>query len=517
MNYRIAKEIQNLKIVRDILTNGAIVCFLLQILVDLNLTNVICCSLALAAFLLTNYAVLNIRNRSFVNAFPASIIFFIVSANSIAPLGGTLLEGNSLRSNLEYPIDTFLHRFIFSLILIICLYLTHSKLNSSLVFLNEFAERIKINRLYSPRIVWILGLLSLVIFFFKFLPLPVTISKFLDGFGFLLWGPFILLFPPYPTNTNSKTTKRWLLVYYIIMVILSFITNSRMGMIGPIIFVAMSYLMVFLTGRIEINKKIFTKFFIIGIIGFVGMGILADISTAMLIERAYREDRGMLDQISATFNTFNNKEKLDETRLFLLNKNDNLSSQDWKEDYISNGFISRFVQIKFDDNCFTRIYGFSPAAKEKLVEVSIDKLLVVFPSPILDILGLNVDKLYVNSYSMGDMIDVLSGHGFLGGLKTGSIIAHAYGVFGWWYPFVILILFFLIFRTYQYLICRSSNLIKYNNISTLSLILPFYLFTTISLDNISSVAAILIRGVWQTILIYFIALYIANKIDKLIK
>jgi ABC-type multidrug transport system fused ATPase/permease subunit len=347
--------------------------------------------------------------------------------------------------------------------------------------------------------------------------LPVAIVKFLDGFGAFLYAPFILLLPPYSTNAKSNSTNKRVLIYYIVMVILALITNSRMGMIGPILFVAMSYLMVFLTGRIEIDNKIFTKFFIIGIIGFFALGVMSDISTAILIERAYRNDRNMSDQISATFNTYTNKEKLRTARINLLRKNKTLSSHDWKEDYINNDFIARFVQIKFDDNCLSRIYSFTPTAKKKLADVTFDKILVTLPTPIINILGLNIDKLYVSSFSMGDMIDFLAGHGYLGGFKTGSIIANSYCIFGWWYPFILLLLYFLIIRIFQFLIYRTSNLTKHNNISTLSLIVPFYLFTSISLDSLSSVVATLLRGIWQIILMYYIALFILSKMNKIIK
>jgi ABC-type multidrug transport system fused ATPase/permease subunit len=300
------------------------------------------------------------------------------------------------------------------------------------------------------------------------------------------------------------------------MVVLALVTNSRMGMIGPILFVGLAFLMVFLTGRIEINHKIFSKFFFIALIGFFAVGVMSDISTAILIERAYRNNRNTTEKLLETVNTFNDKEKLRQDRNDRVTRNKEISDGNWSEDYISNPFLGRFVQVKFDDNCLSRIYDFRPAAKNKLTEITIDKILVTLPSPIIKIVGLNVDKLYLNSFSMGDMIDVLSGRGFLGGFKTGSIIANSYCVFGWWYPFFFIILYSSIIKICQYLISRTSNLTRHKSISTLSFILPYYLFTSISLDNISSIVAVLLRGIWQLILIYFVALSLSNKIQKIL-
>jgi hypothetical protein len=249
-----------------------------------------------------------------------------------------------------------------------------------------------------------------------------------------------------------------------------------------------------------------------GAAGIVALGVVTDISTAILIERAHRNDRNMSDQVAATFDTYKNKAKLRAERSILLRENNALSIHDWKEDYINNGFIARFVQIKFDDNCLSRIYKFTPTDKKRLEDVTLDKILVTFPTPIIKLLGLNIDKLYVASFSMGDMIDVLAGHGYLGGFKTGSIIANSYCIFGWWYPFVLLLLYFLIIRIFQFLIYRASNRMVDNDISTLSLILPFYLFTNISLDSISSVVAVLLRGIAQIVFVYFIALFIIKRV-----
>jgi hypothetical protein len=65
------------------------------------------------------------------------------------------------------------------------------------------------------------------------------------------------------------------------------------------------------------------------------------------------------------------------------------------------------------------------------------------------------------------------------------------------------------------MVSRAQKEIKNKYISTLGLILPFTLFVNVSLDGVTNVLAILMRGVWQTGLMYFIAIFFIRKMGLL--
>lgn len=491
---------------RRILLSLCAVAFVLQVYINPEDDNLIAAGCAMAAFVSTCVAIVNRRNSDIGRAFTGTAVFFIVAANSLAPLIGISVAGNSLASSLLHPVDVYLHRFIFALVLICSHELVHSFLFRALYgAMSRLGARVKTNILIPASFVWGIGIIGFAAHLIKHLNLPVELVKTLDGFGFLLWAPFVLLLPPYSYQRPRRLLYWSLGGFYILQVGVSLAGNSRMAMIGPIAVIAAAWMVTFLMGLIVVNGKLIVRFCIIGIVAILIGSQLRDVSTAILIERASRDDRGMGDQLSATLDRFLDKELLRRYRKEIEFENQYLSAtDDWKENYLNNDFIDRFIQIRVDDNSFDRVFAYSEQSKSDLKTVSWHKVLALFPDPLLRLFNVQIDKLQLNSYSTGDLIEVLSGRGETGYFRTGSVVAHAYALFGWWYPLILLLLYTLIFSIFQGLLSIRSQFAEAGiQVSTLALILAFRFFNDISLDGVGLLFGMLLRGVWQTILIYF--------------
>ena len=503
---------QSLSVVRNGLMLVALIACIIQITIDYSYANIFSNILALVTFSITSLFVFHPSNSNIGVAFSATIVFLCVISNSLVPVLGTLLEGNSLVTSMLVPEETFFHRLVFSISLLIALGISRSGLLFHLRFgMSKLGAFAGTNIFLTTKGVIGLGLVGFGAYMIRYLPLPVGILKLLNGVQFLTWAPFILLVPPYSKGGVSKYVKIFLVIYYFANLFLSLSNNSRMGMVGPIAVVGSSWIVMLLLGKIIVDNKLIRKFALWAIAGLFILGQFVDLSTAILVARAGRETRTTGEQLAFTFEKFTNKDELEAFRAYnnSIEESQGDADEAWQENYVQNPFLARFIQVKFDDNSLYRIKSYDLDETNMLQEVTAGKLLVLLPTPILNFLDIKLDKIALNSFSIGDMIDYLAGGGVLGRFLTGSVIAHAFALFGLWYPIVLICIYTLLFTILYGLISvidRRGNHLQLA--STLGLFLIFNMYTDISLDGITSSLGTLIRGIWQLILIYSLSLWI---------
>lgn len=504
---------RNLSLVRNYLIGITILISIVQLYFNNTTENIICNLLAISTFIPVCWLIFHSRNRGEGDALIATIIFLIVVSNTLMPMIGTILEGHSLTFTLRQPVLIFFHRGVFALILLLAHFM--AKTNASL-FLRHSTNRLgsimSVRSFVPPKGIWILGLIGFSSYLLRYFSLPSSISKLLAGFGFLSWSPFLFFLPPYSNYLREKLLKWKLLLYYIFQVGISLVNNSRMGIIGPVAVVAAGWIVLLLLGHIVVYRKIIKNSIKLGLIGIVLFGQFKDLSTAILIERAHRSTRSPTEQMEATFERFLDKESLYKYELYLNSKSKSEQFDiSWDENYVHNPVLGRFIQIKFDDNSFFRVLHSSSYALADLKEVSINKMIALIPEPILQLLGIDINKKEINSYSIGDIIETLSGNVLPKSFLTGSILAHSYALFGIYYPLVLILLYFLIFSVLQGLFSTYSNLDLYKkNVSTFVLLMSFKFFNDLALDGVTAITGFLLRDIWQNIIIYFIALQVLS-------
>ena len=503
---------QSIMFFRNALLILALIGFGFQVAIDYSFSNIFSNVFALASFAITCIVIFQTSYPKIGSAFAATIIFLIVISNTLISVIGTLLDGNSLITGLLIPVETFFHRFVFTLALLGALIISRSNAMLPARYgFSKIGSLVGTNLFLTVRGVIGLGMIGLACLILKRFHLPGGITKFLDGFEMLLWAPFILIVPPYSKLANAKWIKWFLIVLYIVLAGISLASNSRMGMVAPVAVIASVWIVALLLGKISITMKMLQKAFLLGIAGLFILGIFVDLSYAILVSRESRGERSVGEQFQKTIQAFNDKEALENYKLknaeYFSDKGG--SDEVWLEAYVSNPFLQRFIQIKFDDNCFYRVNTFDLNEKALLKDAMIDKVLVLLPTPLLELLDIKLDKIAVNSYSMGDLIDYIYGGGTLGHFVVGSLPAHAYAVFGWWYPVVMMAIYTIIFIIFNGLLSVIDRDGKDKQLtSTLGLVLPFSMFFIIAYESVSTALSIIVRGAWQILLVYWIALWI---------
>jgi hypothetical protein len=439
----------------------------------------------------------------------------MIFANSLAPMLGTLLEGHPITETLIVPVETFTHRLIFAFCLLSAHYLSCSPSTVNLrQAVSQIGKILNTKVTIPAKSLWVVGLIGLFSIFLKFLHPPETIIKLLNGFAYLMQAPFLLLLPPYHNKPLLKKNIFFLILFFLLQVAFSFVNNSRMAMVLPVGIVGAGWLLTVLAGQTIVTSQSITKGIIRGAVGIALIGQFADLSTAILIERENRDTRSASAQLRATIERFFDKKAIEEYHINQLEiLKGGSAEQDWQENYVRNPFLARFIQVKFDDNCFYRIAAFSHGDVDALRELTLKRIVVQLPQPILDLFSINIDKKQVSSLSIGDEIDLLATGADLGGFKTGSIPTHAFALFRWWYPAILLILYYLVFSFYHgFFTPFKVKSIKFSQIPTLALLLTFTIYIDISLDGLDALVGSLFRGIIERVLIFAIALWILRKL-----
>jgi hypothetical protein len=506
--------IKSLILIRKTLIIISVFVFFGQMLLDASFENIESNIFALTAFLIVCYVVFNHRNISIGSALSATVIFLMVSANSLAPMLGTLLEGHPIIETLTVPVLVFAHRLIFTICLVFAHYLSCSP--SSLYVreaVSNVSKKLSSKITLPAKSLWALGLLGLAALVLKFLHMPSIVNKLLDGFVYLMMAPFLMLLPPYNSKALIKKQRIWLILFYMLQVSFAFAFNSRMGMVLPVGIVAASWLFSLLTGHIVITQKSIQTGVIRGIVGLFLLGQFADLSTAILIARAQRDTRTGFEQAKATIDIYMDKKAIEDYHTQQLEiVGSALASQQWQENYVRNPFLARFIQIKFDDNCLYRLNYLKRSDFDELRTVAFERVMISLPQPILNIFSLKIDKTQINSFSIGDEIDNLY-CGSPPAFKTGSIPSHAFALFSWWYPLILVIIYYLVFSIYHGFFSPFKLKTTYGqNAPTLSLLLTFTIYLDISLDGVDALLETLTRGIIQRVLLYAIAVWIIKKI-----
>lgn len=482
--------------IKSILTKLALVAFAYQLYLDLSAANVISNVLLLITCLLMFRIVLTDKNKTVSGAFLATIVLVTILSNTIAPLVATSIEQKPLIYKLILPVEVFTIRLIYALLVLLAYVLLVNKRFNQQGFLMRLSNLLKIKTQLTYRQVWIWGFTGFFFFLLRLVIPSEAFAKFLAGFNFLLWSPFILLVPPYFNITKRKNHFKYLFIYFLLMILLASFTNSRMGFVGPLMVVAFGFLVNVFLGKFDLkgfvkhnkNKVILS----LGVF-FIFFTFLVKLSDAITFSRKFREDIPTSELMYLTYINFvNGSENKTMRRLDI--------SHDyvWSEDYVDNPFLARFISIKFDDNCLVRINRFNETDIFLLKDVNNQKLLAQLPSPILNSLGISIDKIFINSFSTGDYIDHLANGSFLDGKKTGSFPVHVYALFGNWSILIAFLMVYLAFRVYAIFL----NTRHYSGIPTFALIMPWFFYLSVNPESYTNFMSFFLRSLLQTMLLF---------------
>jgi hypothetical protein len=510
---------QNLDRLRNMILVTTVFFSLWQIYVDQSAENILSTVLCVTVIVVSSFLIIHPRTARGGAAFTGTAVLLSIFSNSLNPMIGTLIEGNPLIYTLENPVLCFSHRLVFAMVLLAAHFIANSATSRSAKgVLGDCADIVGLRSVLTVKQIWIVGAGGLVLQVILKSDIlgDGAISKVLQGMTFLAVIPFILVIPPFSRILVKRPLWIFGLVAIYLLNVFAGIT-SRMSLVGPFAMIAAAYLIAVLSGQASLPIIKPAKAIAIGLAGIFLAGQLADLSAAIISVRDRRGERSVLENFQATITNFFDKEHMLEYKKQREVELANIESrygEVWKENYISNPFLSRFTSVKFDDNLFTTAKFYTPMNVLTIKAVTMEKLYAMMPQPVIDALDIKVDKTFIMNFSMGDLMDVLvNKNGFLGGFRVGSITVHSYVVFGWWYPLWLTMLFTVLFVIFQTVGTSAGRGGGATGVSTFALVYGFTLYVSFGMDGYYQLISVFIRGAWQVFLLYGLAIWVAKMIS----
>jgi hypothetical protein len=500
---------------------------LLQIILFPTIDNTLASICVITAWLILTSLFLKSKT---LKAYPLSTFLIIgfTATQFYFPLIFTLLEGKPVVFNLELPLQVFAHSLLCLIILSIA-HLLYQKVNK-LSFNNEHTLLNKASFFTPPTELqlWIMGIIGLSCAFYVHL-YAVTASKttgaasdkVLEALVPFSYAPFFIPFGKLYGNNKKHTASLILplLFYTLVLFAISIARNSRGAFMIGFTSLGFAYLLGLLLGYYQTRILTLRNILVVTIAFWLFTGPIADIGTAMVLVRQQRSDIAYTELMGLTFEAFNDKEAI---RIYRLSDIDLTENREWDENYLNNIFIARFSNLKFNDTSLLLASKIREGDSD-ILNFTIDHFLSTFPLPVLETFGVQIDKESVNHVSFGDyLLAKVSGNPqVLGSFLTGHFAGLGMAAFGWWYLAILGVGIVPVYFLYDKLVTHIRHTPYPGAIPTIELRFSFCgllsltaIFQFLPAESVESIAAFLVRGWLQMIILYFCIFHITFWLSR---
>lgn len=387
--------------------------------------------------------------QSTLKRYPIStlmILGYTASYFCLPPIG-QLMGFNPVTHNLDHaPIDVF-----YAVIGLLAIIAGHIIYRQSMVLgmvrntmRTQFYRRIGF--FCEPRIeqLWILGLagaLGLLLSRPDTLEDRSVVEALMAGFRPFVYLPYLMLLLPAWTERRSvpRTHTIFLWPYTALLLLLSFIANSRAYLLVGFTSLGIMYFYMVLVGRVPVPRVRLRSLVLILVAIALVTGPLARLSKSMVLVRGERSDLSPAQLASATWNTFMQEDVAARyNALWALHA----ENPDTYEDYFDNLFLNRLGNLRFVDLAVTNSQRLGPGGAERFAETEAYKVASILPAPLLSLILPDFDKRWYTSGSSGDfLLYEATGNAYaIGGFRTGSLLVNLKLTFGMMWPLVLALL-----------------------------------------------------------------------------
>lgn len=486
-----------------------------------EIENIYGCGTFIIGWLFLHFFVMKYKNAKkcflpFISLFGLGICFYFM------PLLMTLVEGKPLTFRFQNPYLTFNYQLL-NLVMLILAFRLCLRIYRPNNVLSKLWNKIGYFTPPSDKQIWVMGFIGIFsqVFLLMIMGTEDAEAENLGFVGHLLGVtrffasfPVLLLFKKlYKKEQISKTSKRPIIIYLVVLAALGLATGKRTMIFSSFVTIAMCYIVPLFSE----NKKLFSRKSVI--YGFIAVylvtGPVADLAAAMALGRDNSEQTGAGKTFDNIIALYQDKEKLHTLyNAFLLktdNGGDNLSG--WSEYYVDNIMMDRFCNLRVCDMTigYAKKLGFDNYVMHEYMR---NQVLFVLPTPILQSLGIHVNKFELQ-YTPGDLISMesLNLRSYHGYRVAGDV---GIGLYLWGEMYFVYA-FFIYFAMFFFL----SSLVKTNFSNTMLLFpLPvlcdlfrYFLFFN-NATGIVGVVTGLLRNGWQAIVVYCVVVFVIKKIIK---
>lgn len=501
-----------------IIKRGLTIALLMSIIGELiffpSLANFIGCLMALLCLKIF----LILFKRQIILQYPFSFCMFLsMFLYRYIPLIATLFEGKPISYGFEIPFETFIFETLLFVTGALAYYfacynngkIKNNIINKALFKLNFFDV--------DTRAIWCLGFLGIAVRLYNFNAGEVEFGdvggKFISALNYLMLAPIVLFFPTLLNLKKDPFNQKKLWMYIFAITALNIASNSRQNIIAPFGLYLLLYFLYMLQQKIQLTsvlspKKIMLILFIV----FFGFGILADLSLAMLKNRAIRSDISKTELFQQTLITFQDDKEMSQLRAtargekFTIDSHATNYNQGWTEDYIDNFMLNRYANIRISDETIylANKVGYGNDAMQTNFN---NKVLDIFPTNFLFFLGVDKDK-SKTVYSSGDYLYFLASNIGLGGFRVTSHIGDGLANFGIIYFPLQFICWFLVFKLLNCFIFFTSKGEVYSVFGLMNVFIFLGMFR--NANGIVLDISYVIRGFWQSCFTYLFVFFIVK-------
>ena len=322
-----------------------------------EIENIYGCGTFIIGWLFLHFFVMKYRNAKkcflpFISLFGLGICFYFM------PLLMTLVEEKPLTFRFQNPYLTFNYQLL-NLVMLILAFRLCLRIYRPNNVLSKLWNKIGYFTPPSDKQIWVMGFIGIFsqVFLLTIMGTEDAEAENLGLFGHLLGVtkvfacfPILLLFKKlYSNNTFTKTEKRPIIIYLIVLAALGLATGKRTMIFSSFVTIAMCYIVPLFSE----NKKLFSRKSVIYcfIAIYLVTGPVADLAAAMALGRDNSEQTGAAKTFDNIIDLYQDKEKLHYLyNAFLLrtdNGGDNLSG--WSEYYVDNIMLDRFCNLRVCD------------------------------------------------------------------------------------------------------------------------------------------------------------------------
>lgn len=337
-------------------------------------------------------------------------------------------------------------------------------------------------------------------------------GKFLAGLAFMMWLPFLI--PIYQrmsggTYCNIKKQLPFVVGLGLFIVAESLARNGRGGIFAIPMQMTLVFLLYFLHTPHPVTRRFMKGLAVLGLTAAVGMAVMTDLATAMVVARDKRDTVSTSELMQYTWEVYLDKPLLEARR-----ESSNLASltSQYDENYLSNPLLARFAETKFHDNMFFMVSDLRPDERWEAAALSVFRVVLLFPQTVHDFFETKVDK-DQHLYSMGDYyINLHHGAGFA--YVTGSIWADAYALAGLWFPFACALLLLPCFWIFD----GMSQSGKAFVVSPVAMCMAWQIFHFgLGGESIGTKMGFLLRDTPQKLMLYLLTLAVLTFVLRLFK
>lgn len=449
------------------------------------------------------------------------ILGYTISYFSLPPIG-QIMGFNPVTLNLDYPLIDASYALIGLLAIIAGHVLYRRSVVLSLIrntVRTQFYQKIGFFR--EPRIaqLWILGFygaLGLLLSRPNTLEDRSVVEALMIGFRPFVYLPFLMLLLPAWTERKavSGIHLAFLWPYTAMLLILSFIANSRAYLLVGFASLGIIYFYMVLVGRVPV-PKVRRRSLALAIVAITLVtGPVARLSMSMVLVRSDRHELSPAQLMYATWNTFLHEDVTARYAEFWALYSQN---PDTRENYFDNLFLNRLGNLRFVDLAVNNSLRLGPGGAGRFAETEAYKVASILPAPVLQVLLPDVDKRWYTSGSSGDFLlyEATGNSRVIGGYRTGSLLVNLNLIFGIFWPLVLACLAAVLFAVSDAL-CKperrgaaGNSWIRFNPLVIGSLFTYTFMLTSAATgtEGLADLVEPIVRGWIQIGVLYAIAFH----------